>query len=147
MQERSHSHRHILDVVISREDDTFVKEVLMTSMPSDHYLVDIEVSLNKPPVSTKSVPYYKYKLIDKDVFLEDTVNACGLDLACLFTMKCFSWLDCALDTSLPLRCSQYHNRKIKECRVDEKTAFSLVNKVCTKINQLANRYWLCQFLP
>ena len=144
-------HGHILDLVISREDPSFVKEVPVTSMLSDHFLVNIEVSVNKSPVSTKTVSYCKYQSIDKDIFLadlkatrlildlpedldqmvdlynstlldlvekhaplrtkqmpqrallpgttkryrlqkhiDDVVNACGLELGCLFTTKCLS---------------------------------------------------------
>ena len=132
-------------------------------MLSDHFLASIEVSSKEPPASTKSVPYHKYKSINKTSFLlilrplilywihrkilirwriskiihlwialknmhllvqsichrelcsfgtsaiyklqkdlEDIVNACGLELPCLFSMKYLRWLDCMLHTSLPL---------------------------------------------
>ena len=41
----------------------------MTSLLSDHFLANIEVSLKKLHVSTKIVPYHKFKSIDKDVLL------------------------------------------------------------------------------
>ena len=34
--------------------------------------------------------------------MEDIVKACGLELDCLFSMKCLSWTDCLIETSLPL---------------------------------------------
>ena len=66
VQERTQRYGYILDMVISVEEDTCFKEVSVTSMLSDHFLVNIEVSFKKLPVS-----YHKYKSIDKDVFLAD----------------------------------------------------------------------------
>jgi len=40
-------------------------------MLSDHFLVNINVSLQKQSVSAKIMLYRKYNLIDKDVFLAD----------------------------------------------------------------------------
>ena len=57
MQEHTNRHGHVLDLVISHEDNTFVKEVSVTSMLSDHFLVNIEVSFNKLLLSTKVFSY------------------------------------------------------------------------------------------
>ena len=47
VQERTHRHRHILDLVISRDDDNLIKGVSVSSMLSDHFLVNNGVSLQK----------------------------------------------------------------------------------------------------
>ena len=64
MQEPTQRHGHILDLIIYHEDDTFVKEEPVTSMLSDYFLVNIEISLKNPSVSTKSLTYRNYRLID-----------------------------------------------------------------------------------
>ena len=48
----------------------------MTFMWFDHFLVNIKVSLKKPCISTKPISHYKYKSIDKDVFLADLKTTC-----------------------------------------------------------------------
>ena len=45
-------------------------------MLSDYFLVSNEASLKKPPVSTKTVSYHKYKSTDKDVFFADLKTTC-----------------------------------------------------------------------
>ena len=53
VQERTHRHGHMLDLVIYHEDDTFVNKVSLTSMLSDHVLDNIELSLKKPSIQPK----------------------------------------------------------------------------------------------
>ena len=67
VQEWTHRHGHILDLVIFRDDDNLIKGVCVSSMLSDHSLVNINVSLQS--VSTKVISYSKYKSIDQDAFL------------------------------------------------------------------------------
>jgi len=43
----------------------------MSSVLSDHFLIKINVSLQKQSVSAKVISYRKYKLIDKKAFLDD----------------------------------------------------------------------------
>ena len=50
MQERAHRHDHILDLVIFNEDDNLIKS---TSMLSDHFFINNNVSLQKQSVSAK----------------------------------------------------------------------------------------------
>ena len=40
-------------------------------MVSDHFLINIDVLLQKPPVPTKPVAYRKYRSIDKKTFVDD----------------------------------------------------------------------------
>ena len=71
VQERTHRHGHILDLVISRDDDNLIKSASVSSMLSDHFLININVSLQKQSVSAKVISYRKYRSIDKDMFLAD----------------------------------------------------------------------------
>jgi len=63
VQERTHRYGHILDLVISRDDDN------LTSMLFDRFLVNINVSLQKQSVSAKVISNRRYKSIDMDAFL------------------------------------------------------------------------------
>ena len=58
-----------LDLVVPHGADTFVKEVSVSDFHAN--IVNMEISLKKLPVSTKSVCHHKYQSIDKDVFLAD----------------------------------------------------------------------------
>jgi len=64
VQERTHRHGHILDLVISCDDDNLIKRVSVPSMLSDHFLININVSLQKQSVSPKVISNRKYKSID-----------------------------------------------------------------------------------
>jgi len=55
MQERTHIHRHISDIVISRGDDNLIRGVSVSSMLSDHFLINSDVSLHKRSVSAKVI--------------------------------------------------------------------------------------------
>ena len=50
VKERTHRHGHILDIAISRDDDNLIKCVSVYSMLSDHFLININVSLRKQSV-------------------------------------------------------------------------------------------------
>ena len=71
VQERIHRHGHILDRVVCRDDDNCIKDVSMTSMLSDHFLININVYLQKQSVSAKIISYRGYKSIDNEAFLAD----------------------------------------------------------------------------
>ena len=65
VQEITQIHCDILDPVISREDDNLTKGVSVSSMLSDHFFININVSLQKQTVSFKVISYRRYKSIDK----------------------------------------------------------------------------------
>jgi len=71
VQERTHIYSHILDLVISRDDDNLIKGMFVSSMLSDHFLININISVQKQSVSAKDISYRKYKSIDKEAFLAD----------------------------------------------------------------------------
>ena len=78
----------------------------------------------------------RYK-VQKD--REDTMNTCGLELACLFTMKCLSWLDCMLETSLPLSSLTTITIRSMNARVTRKLFLAWLTTYCTNIKQLTQQ--------
>ena len=69
VQERIRRHGHILDLVISRDDDNLIEDVSVSSVLSDYFLIVIDLALPKQSVSAKSISNGKYKSIDKMLFL------------------------------------------------------------------------------
>jgi len=63
VQGKKHIHSHILDLVISRDDENLFKGEAVSSMLSDHLLININVYLQKQSVSAKGISYRKYKPI------------------------------------------------------------------------------------
>ena len=58
VQERTHRHGLILDLVISRDGDILIKGVSVSSMMSDHFVININVNFynfrcNRSPNSTE----------------------------------------------------------------------------------------------
>ena len=60
-----------LDHVITPEDYDLVRGVSVSSMLSHHFLVNIEISLERPFFPATSVSYRKYRLIDINTVLLD----------------------------------------------------------------------------
>ena len=71
VKEPTHVAGHIIDLVISREGDDFVKSVSVSSQFSDHFIINVSVSLEKPPVTTKTITYRKVRSIDMSGFAAD----------------------------------------------------------------------------
>ena len=70
----THLKKHILDLVITREDDTIITTANVNNTPSfksDHFWVHCELNIAKPPLPTKTVSYRKMKAIDLEQFSKD----------------------------------------------------------------------------
>ena len=65
----THINGHILELLISCDSEKLIEAVSVSSMLSDHFLIYINVSFQKRPVSAKVISYRKYKSIHKDPFL------------------------------------------------------------------------------
>jgi len=65
VEERTHRHGYILDLVI------LLRGVSVSSMLSYQFLINIDISLQTESVSVKFISYRKYKSIDMDAFLAD----------------------------------------------------------------------------
>ena len=55
----------------TRDDDNLIKSVNVSSMLSGHFLININVSLQKQSVSAKVISYRRHKSIDNEAFLAD----------------------------------------------------------------------------
>ena len=71
VKECIHNLGHILDLIITREGNDFVKHVSVSSIISDHFLVNIDISLQKPVLPPKITTYRKYRSIDQAALIAD----------------------------------------------------------------------------
>ena len=55
----THNHGHILDVVITREDDDLIQEVTVLDMVSDHCLIKCSLGIPKLPPISKTITVRK----------------------------------------------------------------------------------------
>jgi hypothetical protein len=69
VQERTHRHGHILDLVISRDYHNLIKGVSGSSMLSDYFHINIDASVQKQSVSAKVISYRQLfiKSINKEL--------------------------------------------------------------------------------
>mgnify|MGYP001819739530 CR=1 FL=1 len=72
VSEATHSHGHILDLIISRPTElTFSKIELDNSVQSDHSMVICSVSVPKLPIPRKTIAFRKWKNVDQEEFKND----------------------------------------------------------------------------
>jgi hypothetical protein len=60
----THINGNMLDLVISRENEDFIRNVTITDIISDHAIVDIKLAISKPGLPKKKITYRKYRAID-----------------------------------------------------------------------------------
>ena len=85
----THEHENILDLIISSERETFVKNPSQGRLFSDHYVVLYDVVSTKLPKPPKKTRYRKYKAIDTSSFSQDLAEAIGsLNLDSMSPNKC-----------------------------------------------------------
>ena len=53
----------MLDLVISDENEDFIRNATITDIISDHATVDIKLAINKPGLPKKKITYRKYRAI------------------------------------------------------------------------------------
>ena len=76
---------HIVNLLITREDDDDrVRNMSVSSILLDHFLIGSEVSLERHPLPTTSVLYRNYRLTDTNVFLLQvkSLPACNESTRC-----------------------------------------------------------------
>jgi hypothetical protein len=73
IQHRTHKHGHILDLVLTRPEQSPLQlEVADTLLKDcDHYAITFTLPTAKPPLPKKELSYRKYKAIDMDEFAVD----------------------------------------------------------------------------
>jgi hypothetical protein len=71
VQKPTHTSGNILDLVLSRRDDSVVKCVRVSDLISDHAIIDIDLKIDKPGLPKKTVTYRKFRAINLDTLRED----------------------------------------------------------------------------
>ncbi len=77
VKDPTHLKGHLLDLVISNSENEDSITSLTVHDPgiSDHYAIQFELSIEKPPLPTQKIQYRKIKAIDLDNFRKDIQNA------------------------------------------------------------------------
>ena len=75
VQNRTHSHGHTLDYIITKAEDAFITNHGIGEMVSDHYLVYADLEFPKPHFKGKKVTYRKISAIDAQSFSSDIASA------------------------------------------------------------------------
>ena len=60
----THINGNMLDLLISRENEDFIRNVTITDIISDHVIVEIKLAITKPGLPKKKITYRKYRAID-----------------------------------------------------------------------------------
>ena len=71
--ETTHRDGHILDLVITRSDDSCIRSLSLPSMFSDHAAIHIDLNMCKPRRPQRTIIYRKFKAIDSGM-LSDDIN-------------------------------------------------------------------------
>ena len=72
----THVQGHTLDLVITRNSDSFICRAPFTDFPiSDHFPVVCSLRVTKPPSFVSSVPVRKLRAIDPAAFKRDTIDS------------------------------------------------------------------------
>ena len=75
VHESTHKLGHIIDLVITRSDDDLVNAISVSSLFSDHHIVNISTTLTKPQVPSRSISYRKFRDINIACFIDDLRNS------------------------------------------------------------------------
>ena len=67
----THSKHHILDLIITRAEDTLVDSIQALPTVSDHMWVTCDMSILKPGLPQKVISFRKLKSIDLALFSQD----------------------------------------------------------------------------
>ena len=68
----THHAGHILDLLITRDDDQLVTSVSIHDAAfSDHFVVNCALSMEKPSFTRKQIIYRSFKNFDIDLFISD----------------------------------------------------------------------------
>jgi exonuclease III len=109
VNETTHEDGHIIDLVITRHDDTIVKGTTVPTFFSDHGAIHIDMNATKPCIPKKTITFRKYKTINHNILCNelstsDLVMSPSADLNCLVS-EYNSLLSSLMDTHAPSRTS------------------------------------------
>ncbi|XP_055956994.1 uncharacterized protein LOC130012904, partial [Patella vulgata] len=72
----THNRGNILDLVISRDCENLIHNVSVSNnLISDHFPVNFNLSIRKPPLQTKTLTFRNFKKLDKGCFINELQNA------------------------------------------------------------------------
>ena len=71
----THRSGHTLDVVVTREMDSIVKDTRVLDLISDHAIVACTLQIGKPKLSRKQITSRKYRSIDPLALQEDIASS------------------------------------------------------------------------
>ena len=74
VREVTHENGHMLDLVITRADDSIIKSTMVGVLFSDHHTISCVLNVGKPPLPKKQICFRSYKKIDIPKFKEDLLK-------------------------------------------------------------------------
>jgi len=112
VKERTHISSHIIDLVVKREGQTILGNLQVSSVLSDHFLVQADLLMSRP--RQKTVFYRKYDAINMDNFSDELLKSQLITDPCetldtLFDLYNDS-LKCLLDKHAPMKTKTFVQR-------------------------------------
>ena len=74
-KKRTHISGHIIDLVIKREGKHILGNLQVSSMSSDHFVVQADLRMYRPRPQEKTVSYRKYDAINMDDFPDELLKS------------------------------------------------------------------------
>ena len=71
VKETTHEDGHIIDLVITRHDDTIIKGTTVPTFFSDHGAIHIDMNATKPCIPKKTITFRKYKTINHNILCNE----------------------------------------------------------------------------
>jgi len=81
INEPTHSHGHILDMLFTRNSDNFLLNSHVNSLISDHHAIHCQLLAAKPPPPVTKVHYRKLKRVDFTKFINDLKSSSLLSVS------------------------------------------------------------------
>ena len=75
VSEPTHRDGHIIDLVVTRQDDSIVQATSVLSMLSDHMAIHVHLNVSKPPRPTKTISFRKIRSIDQDCLADNILGS------------------------------------------------------------------------
>ena len=118
----THLHGHILDLILSQSDSSFVINVTVGEMVSDHALVKCHLDLACPAISkVDSISYCRYHKINMQSFCEVLANTSFVtspaSTAADLYDQYISDLGGVLDRHAPLICGRARKHQLDGCPI------------------------------
>ena len=114
VKDRTHISGHIIDLVVTREGHDILGNVHVSSMLSDHFVVQADLRMSRPRPQEKSVSYRKYDAINMDEFSDELLKSQLLtdpsDTLDTLVDQYNDSLKCLLDKHAPMKTKTFVQR-------------------------------------